>query len=144
MVRGVLLTSRDGGIIRSSCGDSASNWGRLKLCWKNIRLSGRALVMAREDVPGQKRLVAYVVPKPGHTFTISGLRGFLKQRLPDYMIPSVFLILDKPAADCQRKVESEGTSGSGRGTTGIGGVLRRAAHTSGGTAGKDLERGYRS
>ncbi len=52
------------------------------------------LVMAREDVPGQKRLVAYTVPKPGHSFTASELRRFLKQKLPDYMIPSAFLTLD--------------------------------------------------
>jgi amino acid adenylation domain-containing protein len=51
------------------------------------------VVLAREDLPGEKRLVAYVVsgeePAPG-----SGeLRSFLRQTLPDYMVPSAFVPL---------------------------------------------------
>jgi len=51
-------------------------------------------VIAREDIPGDKRLVAYVVPNPEQTPTIDGLRRFLKQKLPDYMVPSAFVLLD--------------------------------------------------
>jgi acyl carrier protein len=52
-------------------------------------------VIAREDIPGDKRLVAYyVVPNPEQTPTIDGLRNFLKQKLPDYMVPSAFVLLD--------------------------------------------------
>jgi amino acid adenylation domain-containing protein len=51
-----------------------------------------ALVVAREDTPGARRLVAYVVPRatpprPGD------LRTFVARRLPDYMVPAVFLSL---------------------------------------------------
>lgn len=53
-----------------------------------------ALVMAREDKPGEKRLVAYVVLHQNNAVTISGLRGFLEDRLPAYMIPSAYLRLD--------------------------------------------------
>ncbi|RPH34934.1 amino acid adenylation domain-containing protein, partial [bacterium] len=54
-----------------------------------------AAVVAREDAPGDKRLVAYVVPRPGATaFAAGELRRFLQQKLPDYMIPAVFIALD--------------------------------------------------
>jgi amino acid adenylation domain-containing protein len=53
-----------------------------------------AVVIAREDVPGDKRLVAYVVSSHEPTLTFSELRSFLKEKLPDYMIPSTFAFLD--------------------------------------------------
>jgi amino acid adenylation domain-containing protein/thioester reductase-like protein/non-ribosomal peptide synthase protein (TIGR01720 family) len=51
-------------------------------------------VIAREDTPGNKRLVAYVVAHQNYTPTVSALRQFLKAKLPDYMIPSAFVILE--------------------------------------------------
>jgi amino acid adenylation domain-containing protein len=53
-----------------------------------------AVVMAREDRPGDKRLVAYVVASHEPTPTFGELRSFLKEKLPDYMIPSAFMYLD--------------------------------------------------
>lgn len=53
----------------------------------------QALVVAREDKPGDKRLVAYLVP----TDTVlakSELRTRLKQLLPDYMVPADYVVLD--------------------------------------------------
>ena len=52
-------------------------------------------VTAREDVPGEKRLVAYAAAKPDSTTNVSELRDFLKGKLPDYMVPSFFVLLDK-------------------------------------------------
>ncbi|MFN2413682.1 MAG: amino acid adenylation domain-containing protein [Pyrinomonadaceae bacterium] len=53
------------------------------------------VVVAREDEPGQKRLVAYVVAdhtQPGAT--PADLRRYTQERLPDYMVPSAFVLLD--------------------------------------------------
>jgi thioesterase domain-containing protein/acyl carrier protein len=52
------------------------------------------LVMAREDVRGDKRLVAYLVANSKAEFSLGGLRGFLKAKLPHYMVPSAFELLD--------------------------------------------------
>jgi amino acid adenylation domain-containing protein/non-ribosomal peptide synthase protein (TIGR01720 family) len=52
------------------------------------------VVLLRQDAPGQKRLVAYVVPKAGSAPSISELRQFVQEHLPTYMIPSVFIVLD--------------------------------------------------
>jgi amino acid adenylation domain-containing protein len=54
-----------------------------------------AVVLAREDRLGEKSLVAYVVAARGRVLTDDVLREHLKQRLPEYMIPPVFVTLDK-------------------------------------------------
>lgn len=54
----------------------------------------RCVVVAREDTPGDKRLVAYIVlSQTTETIRTVELRDFLKDKLPEYMIPS-FLVLD--------------------------------------------------
>ncbi|MTJ18651.1 non-ribosomal peptide synthetase [Dolichospermum sp. UHCC 0299] len=53
-----------------------------------------ACVIAREDDPGNKRLVGYIVPSSQMTCTVSELPQFLKTKLPDYMVPNIFVILD--------------------------------------------------
>jgi amino acid adenylation domain-containing protein len=63
------------------------------------------VVLAREEAEDPKseiqnpksaatRLVAYVVPRPAQTLSINELRNFLKEKLPDYMVPSAFVFLD--------------------------------------------------
>ena len=54
-----------------------------------------AVVLAREDVPGDKRLVAYLTLKEREPPKDSELRGLLRAKLPDYMVPSAFVILDR-------------------------------------------------
>ncbi|MFE9250595.1 amino acid adenylation domain-containing protein [Streptomyces sp. NPDC007088] len=53
-----------------------------------------AVVIVREDTPGDKRLVGYCVPSAGRELTVAGLRAQLRASLPDYMIPSWFVFLE--------------------------------------------------
>ncbi|NLX97237.1 MAG: amino acid adenylation domain-containing protein, partial [Rhodopirellula sp.] len=54
----------------------------------------QAVVVARPDATGQNRLCGYVVSEVGGALAIELLRDHLRPRLPDYMIPSTFMVLD--------------------------------------------------
>ncbi|WP_157450450.1 non-ribosomal peptide synthetase [Bradyrhizobium sp. ARR65] len=51
-------------------------------------------VLAREDEPGNRQLIGYLVPRKGETVETDQMRAFLKARLPDYMVPAQFVFLD--------------------------------------------------
>ncbi len=53
-----------------------------------------AVVAVREDAPGERRLVAYVVPEDGAEVRVAELRERLRERLPEYMVPSVVVALE--------------------------------------------------
>ena len=52
------------------------------------------VVVAREDVPGDKRLVAYVVAGGETETSVEQWRNHLKQKLPEYMVPSSFVVIE--------------------------------------------------
>jgi len=54
----------------------------------------QAVVVAREDQPGDRRLVAYAVASPGMSALASELRSYLQQKLPEYMVPAAFMFLE--------------------------------------------------
>ena len=63
------------------------------------------IVVAREDTPGDKRIVAYLVSKTETPPTISDLHAHLKQKLPDYMVPSAFVILKEMPLSPNGKID---------------------------------------
>ncbi|HSG39301.1 MAG TPA: amino acid adenylation domain-containing protein, partial [Thermoanaerobaculia bacterium] len=73
------------------------------------RLPGvrEAIVLARGDSAADKRLVAYVTPDPtaGEVPTTARMRTFLKERLPAYMVPSAFVVLDRLPVTPNGKVD---------------------------------------
>ncbi len=53
-----------------------------------------AVVLAPQDAPGERRLVAYVVAEQESRPTANDLRSFLKEKLPEHMVPALFVLLD--------------------------------------------------
>jgi amino acid adenylation domain-containing protein len=64
-----------------------------------------SFVMAREEISGDKRLVAYIVLVPGVHVTVGSLRETLMAQLPDYMVPASFVLLDKLPVTANGKVD---------------------------------------
>ncbi|WP_242071964.1 non-ribosomal peptide synthetase [Nostoc sp. FACHB-110] len=63
-----------------------------------------AVVIVREDIPANKRLVAYIVYKQESPTTVHQLQVFLQQKLPDYMIPAAFVSLQNLPLTANGKV----------------------------------------
>ncbi|WP_199425894.1 amino acid adenylation domain-containing protein [Thermaerobacillus caldiproteolyticus] len=71
--------------------------GEIETVLSKYDLVERALVVAREDQPGDQRLVAYVIPheQSKDTLDLTELRRYVSERLPDYMVPSAFMVLNE-------------------------------------------------
>ncbi|HKV81106.1 MAG TPA: amino acid adenylation domain-containing protein [Candidatus Sulfotelmatobacter sp.] len=65
----------------------------------------QAVVVVREDRPGDKRLVAYLIAAPGHKLGTDSLRRELRDRLPDYMVPSRFVVVQEFPMTTSGKVD---------------------------------------
>ena len=64
-----------------------------------------AVVMAREDVPGKKQLVAYVVLDEQESATIDDLKSQLRKQVPAYMVPSAFVQLERLPVTANGKLD---------------------------------------
>lgn len=75
--------------------------------WSSLKKVKEVVVFVWEDKNHGKRLVAYIITFDEQEMTVSDLRKFLKEKLPEYMIPSLFVKMDKfpltPNAKVDRK-----------------------------------------
>ena len=62
-------------------------------------------VIVREEPPGDRRLVAYVVPAPERLLNAGGLRDFLRAKLPAHMVPSDFVMLEALPLTAHGKID---------------------------------------
>jgi amino acid adenylation domain-containing protein len=77
--------------------------GEIESALTQHQLVRESVVVAKENAAGDKRLVAYIVPKK--PASINGeLREFLKQKLPEYMVPTSFVVLDSLPLTASGKV----------------------------------------
>jgi acyl carrier protein len=69
----------------------------------------QAVVLAREDAQGEKRLLGYVVAnrEPASAVTGETLRTYLKQELPDYMVPQAVMVLQKLPLNANGKIDRQ-------------------------------------
>jgi amino acid adenylation domain-containing protein/non-ribosomal peptide synthase protein (TIGR01720 family) len=80
--------------------------GEIEACLSQYPLIKENVVLMRQDRPGDKRLVAYLVPKgQQEEIVLSEVRRFLKERLPDFMIPAIFVFLDALPINPNGKVD---------------------------------------
>ena len=68
----------------------------------------QAVVLAREDAPGEKRLVAYLMVADGAEVNVSELRRYLKEQLPEYLIPAAYVTLTEMPLTANGKVDRRG------------------------------------
>ncbi len=82
--------------------------GEIETVLRNEASVSEALVVVREDSPGERKLVAYVVAGgDALTLGVAGLRALLKSKLPDYMVPSAFVLLPALPLTPNGKVDRE-------------------------------------
>ena len=98
---------------------------------------GMAVVMARDDGAGEKRLVAYITSESEY-LTATPLREYVNERLPDYMVPATFVLVERipmttngkvdrtalPAPDAENSLpEEESTAPATKIETAVAGIL---------------------
>jgi acyl carrier protein len=66
---------------------------------------GEVVVLAREDQPGEKRIIAYLVPAPGAEIQIEEIRELARSHLPAYMVPSAYVVLESLPLTPNRKLD---------------------------------------
>jgi surfactin synthase thioesterase subunit/MFS family permease len=81
--------------------------GEIEALLKNHPLLQDGVVVVREDKPGEKQLVAYVVlkVKSDENYSSGTLREYLKKQLPSYMIPGIFVLLEVIPLNANGKID---------------------------------------
>ncbi|HKV07314.1 MAG TPA: amino acid adenylation domain-containing protein [Thermoanaerobaculia bacterium] len=79
--------------------------GEIEAALRRLEGVRDAVVAAREDGPAGKRLVAYVVPAGEKAPSVADLRNALKDSLPEYMVPSAFVVLESLPVTPSGKVD---------------------------------------
>jgi len=69
--------------------------GEVESALRNLPGVRECVVVAAANGSNDRRLVAYVVPRQGESLVTSDLRSCLQERLPDYLVPSAFVVLDE-------------------------------------------------
>jgi len=67
----------------------------------------RCVVIVREDEPGDRRLAAYVVPRRGAELNVAEMRAYLRERLPEYMVPNAIVPLAEMPLTANEKIDRE-------------------------------------
>jgi non-ribosomal peptide synthetase component F/methionyl-tRNA formyltransferase/acyl carrier protein len=73
-----------------------------------------AVVLSREDTPGDNRLVAYIIANQNQKLSSSELRDYMKQKLPEFMVPSHFVALDSFPLTPNRKIDRKALPAPGQ------------------------------
>src|SRR2546427_6962283 len=68
--------------------------GEIEACIARHAAVREAVVIAREDIPGDKRLVAYLVTENPPADLADQLRALIRAAMPEYMVPAAFVLLD--------------------------------------------------
>ena len=79
--------------------------GEIESALKEHASVAEAVVVAREDGPGERRLVAYITSTQTSHCPVTELRAHLGARLPDYMVPAAFVFLDSLPLSPNGKVD---------------------------------------
>lgn len=68
--------------------------GEIEARIKDMKCVKNSVVIIREDRPGEKRLVAYYIARENQKVSITDLTGYLRTKLPEYMVPQQFVSLE--------------------------------------------------
>ncbi|WP_257668237.1 polyketide synthase [Parapedobacter tibetensis] len=79
--------------------------GEIEICLAELPEIAQSVVVLREDSPGIKRLVAYLISQDGNLHDISPIREYLGQKLPNYMVPAAFVWLESFPKTTSGKVD---------------------------------------
>jgi amino acid adenylation domain-containing protein len=81
--------------------------GEIEAVLAQFRGVKQCVVLLREDQPGEKKLVAYLVPDDGFLLDLAAVRTYLKTRLPDYMVPGACLDLPSLPLTANGKIDRQ-------------------------------------